>query len=157
MIILIVLHFLVYGLAYLCRRYDKLMTWIERKLKPCLFYGIIYLFLVETYLDWAIGSALRLEQPKFDTPSDCFDFGMACVGILITLVFPCYCFFFLRRNINLLDDKDFKSKHGALYNGLITKNAVKRQASMKMAAWFLLRRFLTAVNLVYLRNETIWI
>ena len=28
---------------------------------------------------------------------------------------------------------------------------------MKMAAWFLLRRFLTAVNVVYLRHQTIWI
>ena len=26
-----------------------------------------------------------------------------------------------------------------------------------MAAWFLLRRFLTAVNVVYLRHQTIWI
>ncbi len=155
--ILIALQYLVYGLAYLCKRYDKLMNWIEEKLKPRILYGIIYLFLVETYLDWVIGSALRLEQPKFDTPSDCFDFGIACVGFLISLVLPCYCFFFLRKNVNLLGEKNFKSKHGALYNGLITTNAVKRQKSIKMAAWFLLRRFLTAVNLVYLRNETIWI
>jgi hypothetical protein len=77
---------------------------------------------------------------------------MACAGILITLVLPCYCFFFLRKNVNLLDEKDFKSKHGALYSGLITKNAVKRQASIKMKSWYLLRRLLTAVNLVYLRN-----
>ncbi len=121
-------------------------------MKPGIFYGIIYLFLVESYLDWAIGTALRLEQTKFDTPSDYFDFGIAFVGILITLGFPFYCFFFLRRNVNLLDDKDFKSKHGAMYDGFMTDNAVKRQISLKMAAWYLLRRFLTAVNLVYPRN-----
>ena len=28
---------------------------------------------------------------------------------------------------------------------------------MQMPAWFLLRRFFTAINLVYLRNNTIWI
>ncbi len=150
--ILIGLYYLLYSLAYLCGRYHKLIRWIEQKLKPGIFYGIIYLFLVETYLDWAIGTALRLEQPKFETPSDYFDFGMACAGILITLVPPCYCFFFLRKNVNLLDDKEFKSKHGALYNGFITKNAVKRQATIKMAAWYFLRRLLTAINLVYLRN-----
>jgi hypothetical protein len=102
--IFIVLQYLLYSLVYACRHYDKLMSKIEQKLKPGLFYGICYLFLVETYLDWAIGSALRLEQAKFDTPSDYFDFGLACAGILMTLVFPCYCFFFLKRNVNLLDD-----------------------------------------------------
>jgi hypothetical protein len=155
--ILIGLQYLLYSLAYACRLYDKLLSKIEQKLKPGLIYGTIYLFLVETYLDWAIGSALRLEEPKFETPSDYFDFGLACVGILITLVLPCYCFFFLKRNVNLLDDEDFKSRHGAFYEGFITDNALKRQASMQMPAWFLLRRFLTAVNLLYLRNQTIWI
>ncbi len=118
---------------------------------------MLYLFLKETYLDWAIGSALRLEQPKFDTPSDYFDFGLGCAGILITLVFPCYCFFFLNKNSNKLNNKDFKSKHGALYEGFITDEAGKRSAGMKMAGWFLLRRFLTAVNVIYLRHQTIWI
>jgi hypothetical protein len=77
---------------------------------------------------------------------------MACVGILITLVFPCYSFFFLRKNVNRLDDKDFKSKHGALYEGLNTDNAEKRQATLKIVGWFIIRRFLTAVNLVYMRD-----
>jgi hypothetical protein len=52
---------------------------------------------------------------------------------------------------------DFKSKHGALYEGFTTDNADRRSASIKMAAWFLLRRFLTAVNVVYLRHQTVWI
>jgi hypothetical protein len=73
--ILIGLQYLLYSLAYGCRHYDRLLGWIEQKLRPGLFYGVIYLFLIETYLDWAIGSALRLEEPKFQTPSDCFDFG----------------------------------------------------------------------------------
>ena len=118
---------------------------------------MFYLFLQENYLDWAVGSALRLEQPKFVTPSDYFDFGLSCAGILITLVFPCYCFFILKKNVNNLDKKDFKSKHGALYERFITGNAVRRSVSLKMAVWFFLRRLLNAVNVVYLRNQTIWI
>ena len=118
---------------------------------------MFYLFLQENYLDWAVGSALRLEQPKFVTPSDYFDFGLSSAGILITLVFPCYCFFFLKKNVNNLDNKDFKAKHGALYQGFTTDSPVKRSASLKMAVWFLLRRLLTAVNLIYLRHQTIWI
>ena len=155
--ILIGLVYLVYGLAYSCRLYDRLMSKLEQKLKPGLCFRLFYLFLQETYLDWAIGSLLRLEQPKFVSPSDYFDFGLGCAGILITLVFPCYCFFFLKKNVNKLDNKDFKFKHGALYEGFTTDNAEKRSAGMKMAGWFLLRRFLTAINVVYLRHQTIWI
>jgi hypothetical protein len=154
--ILIGLKYLLYGIAYGCRNYDILFNWIEQKLSPGIFV-VFYRFLIETYLDWATGSALRLEEPKFRTPSDFFDFGLACVGILMTLILPCYCFFFLKRNVNYLDEKEFKSKHGALYEGFITDNALKRKSTIKMTPWFLLRRLLTAVNLVYLRNDTIWI
>ena len=101
--ILIGLQYLVYSLAYICRLYDKILSKIEQKLKPGLYFEVFYVFLQESYLDWAVGSALRLEQPKFDTPSDYFDFGLACAGILITLVFPCFCFFFLKKNVNKLD------------------------------------------------------
>ena len=102
-LILIGLLYLAYSLAYMCRLYDRLMSKIENKLKLGLCFGLFYLYLQESYLEFAIGSALRIEQPKFDTPSDYFDFGLACAGILITLVFPCYCFFFLRKNVDKLD------------------------------------------------------
>ena len=117
------------------------MKKIEEKLKPGLILGTFYIFLVEAYLDLAIGSALRLEQPKFLTPSDYFDFGFACAGILITLVFPFYVFFFLRKNVDRLQEKEFMAKHGSLFEGYVTGNAEKRRASTKFVGWFLLRRF----------------
>ena len=101
--ILIGLLYFFYSLAYMCRHYDRLLNKIEKKLKLGLCFGLFYLYLQESYLDLTIGSALRLKQPKFDTPRDYFDFGLACAGILITLVFPCYCFFFLRNNVDKLD------------------------------------------------------
>ena len=120
------LQYFFYGLTYGCRHYDKLMDKIEQKLKPGLIWATIYVLLVETYLDFAIGSALRLEKPKFETPSDFFDFSLACVGVVITLALPIYCFFFLKRNINLLDKKEFQSKHGSLYDGFRTNTALNR-------------------------------
>jgi hypothetical protein len=74
------------------------------------------------------------------------------VGALITLALPFYCFFFLKRNIDHLDEEEFKSKHGSLYDGFITDNSLKRKDTINMVGWFLFRRFLTAVNLVYLRD-----
>ena len=98
-----------------------------------------------------------MEQPLFLTASDYFDFGLACAGILITALFPFYVFIFLRKNVNCLEDEDFKAKYGSLYEGFVIHNAEKRQATINIVGWFLLRRFLTGVNLVYLRNDTIWI
>jgi hypothetical protein len=58
--ILIVLLYLAYSLAYMCRLYDRLLNKLEKKLKLCLCFGLVYLYLQESYLDLAIGSALRL-------------------------------------------------------------------------------------------------
>ena len=124
--ILIGLQYLFYSLAYACRLYDSLLNKIEQKLRPGLILGTFYIFLIQTYLDWAIGSALRLEQPTFVTVSDYFDFGLACAGIIITIVFPLYCLIFLKRNADQLDNNKFKQKHGALFNGFSTHNALKR-------------------------------
>ena len=44
-LIFIGLQYLVYGLAYGCRLYDGLMSKIEQKLRPGLFFGLFYLFL----------------------------------------------------------------------------------------------------------------
>ncbi len=79
------------------------------------------------------------------------------MGAIITLAFPFYCIFLLSRNINLLDNEEFRSKHGSLYQGFRIDNALKRKAAIIMVGWFLFRRFLTAVNLIYLRDQTIWI
>ncbi len=43
--ILIGLQYLVYGLAYGCRVYDRIMSKIEQKLRPGLCFGLFYLFL----------------------------------------------------------------------------------------------------------------
>jgi hypothetical protein len=45
----------------MCRHYDKLMSKMEKKLKLILFFDLLYLYLQESYLEFAIGSALRIE------------------------------------------------------------------------------------------------
>jgi hypothetical protein len=121
MMMLMGLQYLLYGFALACKKYDKIMSKIEEHLKPGLFNGLFYIFMVETYLDWAISSALRLEQPMYETGSDYFDLILASVGAMITLVSPFYVYFYLKKNINQLGDEYFKSKHGALYDGFNTE------------------------------------
>ena len=87
---------MVFGLASCCSRYSPLMEKIRAYLEPSCVYGVIYIFLKNTYFDWAIGSALRLEQPKHETPSDRFDLVIAGAGVLAIFVFPVYNYLFLR-------------------------------------------------------------
>lgn len=65
---------------------------------------------------------------------------------------PILSYIFLKRNIKELDKNKFKDKFGSLYNGYLTGTAEQRQAVIYMSNWFLIRRALTAVNLVYVRH-----
>ena len=119
-------------------------------------WGYLFTLIIQSYLDISVGSMLSSEQAELKTPSDIFDFGFTLVCMLGIFVFPILNFIFLHRNVDQLDKKEFKDKFGSLYNGCVTHSATKRQGVIKMSNWFLFRRFITAVNLVYVRNLTIW-
>ena len=40
------LNYLLYSLAFMCRRYDKHLSTLEKKLRPCIAYKVLYLFLM---------------------------------------------------------------------------------------------------------------
>ena len=93
---------------------------------------------------------------EFKTASDIFDFTLSLVCLLGIFVIPILNYIFLKRNIKELDKIKFKDKFGSLYNGYLTGTAERRQAVIYMSNWFLIRRALTAVNLVYVRHLPIW-
>jgi len=101
------LQYLVFGIASCCSRYSPLMEKIRAYLEPGCVYGVIYIFLKNTYFDWTIGSALRLEQPKYETISDRFDLVICGAGVLVAFVFPVYNYFFLKKNVKRLGDEQF--------------------------------------------------
>jgi hypothetical protein len=115
-------------------------------------WGYLLTLIIQSYLDISVGSMLSVEQTKFKTPSEIFDFGFTLICMLGIFVFLILNNLFLRRNVNELDKKEFKVKFGSLYSGYVTHSATKRQVVIKMSNWFLLRRFLAAVNLVYVKN-----
>jgi len=107
MMIVMALQYLLYGLAFACKKYDRIMNKIEKYLRPALYNGLIYTFLRQSYFDWSMGSALRLEEPKFETGSDYFDLTLASVGGTVSLVLPFYNYFYLKRNFERLGNADF--------------------------------------------------
>jgi len=101
------LQYLVFGLASGCRKYSPLMAKITACLAPGCVYGVVYIYLKNTYLDWSVASALRLEQPKYETLSDLYDLVLCGAGVLTIFVFPVYNLIFLRSNVKKLGDKAF--------------------------------------------------
>lgn len=112
---------------------------------------------LESSLDYALGTLLKFEEPHFNTASDLFDFGVGLVAITCLVVLPLVEIILLCNNLKMMDTRPFKSKWGQFYDGYNTYTAKQRKTSVKMLFWFLFRRILTALNLVELRNQTIWL
>jgi hypothetical protein len=61
------------------------------------------------------------------------------------------------RKHSKLDDPLFQKKFGSLTEGYKTEGDFGTDAAKKMILWFMLRRFLTAVIIVPLAKQTLWI
>jgi len=112
---------------------------------------------METYLDFSIGSLLKFEEPNLNTNSDIFDFSFGTAAIICTVVIPLTYSIFLWKNKDQMDDKMFKQKWGSLYANIKIFTLDQRVTAIKILSWFLFRRLLTALNLVELRDQTVWI
>ena len=111
--------------------------------------GIISM-LLESFCDMSVGIMLSWRELRTLTPSDAFDLGLTCVATLIVIGGPIYVYFFLRKYANELDGERFQKTYGSLTEGYFTTGVLGCQATRYMISWFLLRRFLTAVSVVYL-------
>ncbi len=118
--------------------------------------GIISM-LLESYCDMSVGIMLSWREPRTLTHSDAFDLGLTCFVTLIVIGGPIYQIFLLRKYANELDGERFQKTYGSLTEGYFTTGVLGCQATRYMISWFLLRRFLTAVSVVYLGDQSpIW-
>ncbi len=118
--------------------------------------GIIRM-LLESYCDMCVGIMLSWREPRINTPSDIFDLVLTCVVTLLVIGGPISQYFLLRKYANELHGKKFQSTFGSLTEGYFTTGVLGCQATRYMINWFLLRRFLTAVSVVYLGDQSpIW-
>lgn len=111
--------------------------------------GIIRLFL-ESYLDLCLGIMHSWTEPHFDTPSDIFDFVLTLVSSVFVIGGPIFSYLLVRKNRNGLDKEEFQKKYGSLTGGFFTTGILGSEATGKMISWFMVRRFLTSVVIVYL-------
>ena len=140
--------------------FNKTVTLVRRfhnMMKTKYYWRGIIRFLLESYSDMSIGIMLSWREPRTLTPSDAFDLGLTCVVTLIVIGGPICLYFLLRKYANELDGESFQKTYGSLTEGYSTTGVLGCQATRYMISWFLLRRFLTAVSVVYLGDQSpIW-
>ena len=115
---------------YVCSNYfvdpdcvvaSKFVTQHKNKMKSNLFYGSILVFVVESYLCWAIGVQLSLSKLMFLTYGDCIDSFLTIAAIMPVFLLPFIVFCFLRQNRSEFGDEHFVSKFESLWEGLLTE------------------------------------
>ncbi len=67
---------------------------------------------------------------------------------------PLSFFLLLCKNANKLDNEQFKFKFGSLTEGLKTSGVFGSASTKKMIVWFFVRRFLTALVLMFLGGSS---
>jgi hypothetical protein len=154
--VLIFKMLILYGFIHCCGKSSKRCLKIDLWLAPKLIFSAQITYHIETYLDFSYGTLLKFEEPNLITASDYFDFLLSILAVFSILGLPLTEIIFLCRQKKLMNDREFKKKWGTLYSGLKTFSPEQRITAIKMLFWFLFRRALTALNLVKLRDQTIW-
>jgi len=113
--LIILAIYLIYGFVNCCRNVDIYCKKMDLWLFPKLIWGTLFVYQLESQLDYCIGTMLRLEELHFDTPGDIFDFVAALVSIICLVVLPLTEIIGLSKNKDKMDKPSFKSKWGSLY------------------------------------------
>ena len=67
---------------------------------------------------------------------------------------PLAFYILLRKNAKELDNDQFQRTYGSLTDGYKTTGILGSASTVKMIAWFFVRRFLTAISVVYLGKSS---
>jgi len=96
---------------------------------------------------------INLRYLKWDSFSLIF---MSSLSILVTLVLLAYPAFFawkLTKDFDSLETSKFKKKYGKFYEELDLRNG---KMVLLQPIWFLVRRFLMSMMVIFLRTTVIW-
>jgi len=75
--------------------------------------GIIRL-IIEAFFDLCTGIMLSINDARFNTGSDIFDFVLTCFFALVVIAARVFTYFLLRKYDQRLDEEEFKTTYGSL-------------------------------------------
>lgn len=136
-----------------CDCLKKVKKWLKKQMV----YSFLIRFCIQSYFDFCVGCLLSITEPKYVIWGDTLDMILTYLGIIFILGFPIFVYFFLDYNENILGEKRMIKKCGSLLEGYKINLLEQRRNSKKALTTFLVRRFLLSLNLVLLRNQTIWL
>lgn len=122
-LLLIVLPFVLVLLQLICKRSkkcNKCLDWFSQRL----FWSTYIRFILESYLELALASILRLKNFSFETGSEAFHSIVAVVFSTLVAVFLVGSTMCLQKNQNRQGNKEFKDKYGELTLGLKSNSKI---------------------------------
>jgi hypothetical protein len=81
--------------------------------------GIIRL-IIQSYWDLCLGIFFSWQEPRFNNPSDIFDFILTLFFTLVVVAGPLTFYLLLRKYAQELDNEQFQGRYGSLTHGLKT-------------------------------------
>ncbi len=85
--------------------------------------GIIRL-IIQSYWDLCLGIFFSWKEPRFDNPSDIFDFILTLFFTFVVVAGPLTFYLLLRKHAQELDNEQFQGRYGSLTQGLKTKGVI---------------------------------
>ena len=100
---------------------------------------------------------LSINDPRFDTGSDIFDFVLTCFFALIVIAAPFSTYLLLRKYDTQLEREKFQTCYGSLTEGYFTTGVFGTNKTSKVVVWFMVRRICTAVVVVQMGDLSPWL
>jgi hypothetical protein len=97
---------------------------------------------------------LSFREPRFDKPSDIYDFAVTVFFAFVVIAGPIALFKLMQKHGNELDQDRFQLSYGSLTEGYKTSGVLGSASTVKMILWFFVRRNLTAVAVVQLGDQS---
>jgi uncharacterized membrane protein HdeD (DUF308 family) len=86
-----------YGITYPCRKLDRVLSRVNKKIKASYYWRGIIRLLLEAFFDLCTGIMLSINDLRFDTGSDIFDFVLTCLFALVVIAAPVSTYLLLRK------------------------------------------------------------
>jgi len=135
--------------------YSPLPSWnyCGKILHRNLFWGSLINLVTEAYSMMILSCMINLKYLRWDSFSVIFMSSLSILVTLVLLAYPAFLAWKLTKDFDSLDTWHMKRKYGKWYEELDLRNG---KMVLLQPIWFLVRRFLMSMMVIFLRTTVIW-
>jgi hypothetical protein len=112
---------------------------------------------LEGYLDFCLAVFVNSEDQQWNNVEDKLNLIVMYALIPVIVLLPLVCYQLLVSHREMLDDKKFTERFGAVCECLRVQSVDDKSKAVYVTPWFLVRRLLFALLIVYGRFQTLWV